>query len=98
MAEESIAAVLLAAAKRDQQAFRALVAMPEMNDAVVGFHAHQCVEKALKAVLARWGIRFRRTHDLAELLDLLHDCGRGDPRFAIVSTSSTLMPWNRAMG
>jgi hypothetical protein len=46
MAEENIAELLLTAAKRDQQAFRALVAMPQMNDAVIGFHRHQCLEKA----------------------------------------------------
>jgi hypothetical protein len=41
MVEESVAKLLLAAAERDRQAFRALVAIPEMNDAVIGFHAHQ---------------------------------------------------------
>jgi hypothetical protein len=44
MAEESVAKLLLGAAKRDQQAFRALAAIPEMNDAVIGFHAHQCTD------------------------------------------------------
>jgi HEPN domain-containing protein len=82
MGEESVAKLLLAAAKRDQQAFRALVAIPEMNDAVIGFHAHQCIEKALKAALAHAGIAFRRTHAVAELLDLLHDIGRGSPPFS----------------
>jgi HEPN domain-containing protein len=51
MAEESLAELLLSAAKRDRQAFRALAAIPEMNDAAIGFHAHQCVEKSLKAIL-----------------------------------------------
>lgn len=75
MAETSVARLLLAAARRDEQAFRALASLPGMNDAVIGFHAHQCVEKALKAVLAHAGIAFRRTHDIAELLDLLSDAG-----------------------
>jgi HEPN domain-containing protein len=82
MAEESVAKLLLAATRRDQQAFGVLVAMPDMNDAVIGFHAHQCIEKALKATLAHAGIQFRRTHDIAELLDLLHDSGRGPPPFS----------------
>jgi len=82
MAEQNVAELLLAAAKRDQQAFRALVAMPEMNDVVIGFHAHQCIEKALKAALAHAGIAFRRTHDIAELLDLLNDAKRGVPPFS----------------
>jgi HEPN domain-containing protein len=82
MGEGSVARLLLASAERDAQAFRALVAIPEMNDAVIGLHAHQCIEKALKAALAHAGIAFRRTHDLAELLDLLHDNGRSVPQFS----------------
>ena len=39
----------------------------------MGFHAQQATEKALKAVLSRHGVEFRRTHDLALLLDLLQD-------------------------
>ncbi len=37
----------------------------------VCFHAHQCVEKYLKAVLTALGIEFPRTHDLTELNALL---------------------------
>jgi HEPN domain-containing protein len=82
MAEETVAELLLASAKRDQQAFRALVLMADMNDAVIGFHAHQCVGKAVKATLAHAGIAFRRTHAIPELLDLLHDGGRSMPPFS----------------
>lgn len=35
------------------------------------FHAQQCAEKYLKALLPARGIRFPRTHDLIELLSLL---------------------------
>ncbi len=49
---------------------------------MLGFHAQQAVEKMLKAVLARAGVAFRRTHDLAELLDVLHDAGLPDPPHA----------------
>lgn len=41
MAEASVARLMLAAARRDEQAFRALAALPAMNDAAIGFHAHQ---------------------------------------------------------
>jgi len=34
------------------------------------FHAQQAVEKALKALLTRHQVEFRRTHDLGELRDL----------------------------
>jgi hypothetical protein len=66
-------------ARRDEQAYRVLAAPPDMNDAVIGFHAHQCVEKALKGVLAHKAVIFRRTHDIAELLDLLTDAGVDSP-------------------
>lgn len=79
MAEPSVAQLMLAAARRDEQAFRALAHLPEMNNAVIGFHAQQCVEKALKAALSHCGIAFRHTHDIAELLDVLKDAGRALP-------------------
>lgn len=39
--------------------------------ATICFHAHQCVEKTLKALLTKHGLRFPRTHDLMELLLLI---------------------------
>lgn len=38
---------------------------------IVGFHAQQCVEKYLKAVLVLKKIQFPKTHDLVELLEIL---------------------------
>ena len=35
------------------------------------FHAQQCVEKAIKAVLSRHSVLFPRTHDLETLVELL---------------------------
>lgn len=63
----------LALADRDIKAFRRLASAMDIEDASVGFHAQQAMEKCLKAVLMHHGIEFRRTHDLAELLDLLTD-------------------------
>lgn len=37
----------------------------------VCFHAQQCAEKYLKALLLARGVRFPRTHDLLELRSLL---------------------------
>lgn len=37
----------------------------------VCFHAQQCIEKYLKAMLVSLGLNFPKTHDLAELLALL---------------------------
>ena len=82
MAERTLAETLLLAAKRDEQAFRKLAEDPTLHDSLAGFHAQQAIEKALKAVLAQAGIAFRRTHDIAELLDRLEDSGLPAPPFA----------------
>ena len=34
----------------------------------VCFHAQQCIEKYLKAVLQKYGVPFQKTHDLSVLL------------------------------
>lgn len=82
MAEPDLARILLTAAERDRQAYDKLAADPDMHDSVAGFHAQQAVEKALKAVLARAGVVVRRTHDIAELLDLMEDNGLPAPPYA----------------
>ena len=82
MAERTLAETLLLAAKRDEQAFRKLAEDPTLHDSLAGFHAQQAIEKALKAVLAQAGIEFRRTHDIAELLDRLEDSGLPAPPYA----------------
>ena len=68
-----LAALFLTLARRDMKAFQRLSADPDIEDATVGFHAQQAAEKVLKAVLSAKSIAFRRTHDLAELMDLLAD-------------------------
>ena len=50
-----------------------------MPDEILGFHAQQCAEKLLKAVLAAEGVEFPRTHSLRFLLDLLSDQGLAPP-------------------
>ena len=46
--------------------------------AAVCFHAQQCVEKYLKAVLVMEQIEFARTHDLRILMDLMPSTVRID--------------------
>lgn len=82
MADPSLAETLVALARRDAHAFTLLAGSPQMDDALVGFHAQQAVEKALKAVLSHGAVRYRRTHDIAELLDLLADAGLDAPPHA----------------
>jgi HEPN domain-containing protein len=79
MAEHSVARLLLESARQDEKAVTVLSRTPDIGDAIVGFHAQQAVEKAIKAVLSSAEIAFRRTHDIAELLDILTDSGLPPP-------------------
>ena len=79
MADQSIPRLLLESARQDEKAVAALSSIPDIGDAIVGFHAQQAVEKAIKAVLSSAGIAFRSTHDIAELLDILTDSGLPPP-------------------
>jgi hypothetical protein len=80
---ESVAARMLGAAMIDAAACKALAAMPDMADSVIGFHAQQACEKCLKAVLSATGVAFSRTHDLVRLLDLLAEQGIDVPAQAM---------------
>ena len=79
MDEPSVAKLLLDSSANDLRAIEVLATIPDIHDSVIGFHAQQAVEKSLKAVLARSGIAFRRTHDLAELLDAIADARLASP-------------------
>ena len=52
---------------------------PAAPDWVIGFHAQQAVEKAIKAVLANVNVVFPRTHNIAMLLALLQQNGIQTP-------------------
>lgn len=82
MAEQTVAEIFLIAARRDEQAFRKLAEDPSLHDSLAGLYAQQAVETALKSVLAKAGVVFRRTHDIAELLDVLEDAGLAAPPYA----------------
>jgi HEPN domain-containing protein len=55
------------------------------------FDAQQAAEKAIKAVLVLKGKRFPKTHDLAELLDLVSRTGIDVP--SSVLEAKRLTPW-----
>lgn len=38
---------------------------------IICFHAHQCIEKYLKALLAKHGHKIQKTHDIVFLVDQL---------------------------
>lgn len=65
------AARLLRKAAQDEFTIEKLLPDPASPDEVIGFHAQQAIEKMLKAVLALWSVRYRRTHDIVELIDLV---------------------------
>jgi hypothetical protein len=62
-------------ALEDLALVRMAVSAPEVSGRIFGFHAQQCVEKLLKAVLASCGVDFPFTHDLEALRRLLVEQG-----------------------
>lgn len=63
--------LLLRKARQDEFALEKLISDPASPDEILGFHAQQAVEKALKAVLALHNVRYPFIHDLKALVDLL---------------------------
>ncbi len=59
----------LAYAEEDLEVSKAVINLPHMSVIPVLFHAHQCAEKTLKAYLIYHNIKFRRSHDLIELVN-----------------------------
>lgn len=66
---------LLAKARDDGYVVRQMSADRCAPDWIIGFHAQQAVEKAIKSVLTRAAIEFPRTHNISMLIELLrrHD-------------------------
>jgi HEPN domain-containing protein len=65
----------LAKVAEDEALLDAVLAKPEVSDSIYGFHAQQAAEKLLKALLSIHAVRFPKTHDLHELLNLLEEAG-----------------------
>jgi HEPN domain-containing protein len=70
---------LLALARDDEFAARSLLSVAGVADSILGFHAQQAVEKALKSALAARGVAFPYTHDLDGLLELCASSGLAVP-------------------
>jgi len=70
---------LLRRARDDAYVVDHLTLDPAAPDWVIGFHAQQAVEKAIKAVLANANVLFPRTHNIAMLLALLQQNGIQSP-------------------
>jgi HEPN domain-containing protein len=67
------ARLLLKKSREDEDALETLIGDPDTADAIIGFHAQQAAEKALKAVLSARDIEYPWTHDLRFLMDLLDE-------------------------
>jgi HEPN domain-containing protein len=67
------------------------MAAEDMRDDVVGFHAQQAIEKALKVALVLADIDFPRSHDLLELTDIAADNDVSVPDS--VEQARWLTPW-----
>ncbi|MDZ4254594.1 MAG: HEPN domain-containing protein [Sulfuritalea sp.] len=65
------ARALLDKARDDGYVLKTLAIDAAAPDWILGFHAQQAVEKALKTVLASQGVEYPRTHNLAMLMELL---------------------------
>ncbi len=89
--ELEVGDLFLRKAASDRAAAQALAADHAQLDDVVGFHAEQAVEKALKAVLAVRGLEIPRTHDLVLLIRLVEAGQETIPED--VKTSDWLGPW-----
>jgi len=85
------AQVLIAKARDDAAAAGALGERDEVSEAIVGFHAQQAAEKALKAVLSARSVPYEFRHDIAYLCELLADDGVALP--ADVKQADVLNPW-----
>jgi HEPN domain-containing protein len=69
------ALLLLRKAGQDEALLDEVLASQSVGDEVIGFHSQQAAEKILKALLSDLGVRFRKTHDIGWLLELIADSG-----------------------
>jgi HEPN domain-containing protein len=89
--ERDEAELLLKLARSDLRAAEALARDPQQSGYIVGFHAQQAVEKAMKAVFASSSLEIPYTHDLKALVDeaTRHELVLPDA----VAQSPWLTPW-----
>lgn len=71
--EPDTPAAWLLRANSDLALARAALAAAEVLPEDVCFHAQQCAEKAVKALLVHHGVAFPRTHAIEALFDLLEE-------------------------
>ena len=86
-----VARVLLRKAGQDETLVRKIGSDPDIADEIIGFHAQQAVEKAIKAVLTAHKIPFMKTHELSYLVGSIEDNKIDAP--SVLEQVDTLSPW-----
>jgi len=71
--------ILMEKALHDEVLVEEVFAAKRVTDDIVGFHCQQAMEKLLKAALSHHGVRYRKIHDLREIMDILTDAGHPLP-------------------
>lgn len=89
------AGVLLRRAEGDLQVCRKLADDAAIDDSIIGFHAQQAVEKALKVALVLADIELPLSHDLGFLVRRVREAGSEPPRET--SEAQWLTPWAAAL-
>lgn len=88
------AQMLLRRARGDLRACELLAADADIDDSAIGFHAQQCVERALKMALVTGEVELPRTHDLELLAEKAQASGLNVPD--ALADADWLTPWAAA--
>jgi HEPN domain-containing protein len=75
-------------AERDLEVAKQMLAANPMFGDAVAYHAQQAAEKALKGFLTAYGITFRKTHLLEELIEA---CEMIEPQFQQFSAAAQIL-------
>jgi HEPN domain-containing protein len=94
MPPEDLAVAMLTKAQGDARAMTILAGTQDTPNWIVGFHAQQAIEKALKAVLLAKGLDAPKIHDLEDLSRRVTEGGTALPVHPDVIASFT--PWAAA--
>ncbi len=73
--QQDLARLMLRKARQDLALVETVTESTAIADEIYGFHAQQAIEKALKAVLTRFGKTYAFTHDLSILYEEVEDLG-----------------------
>ena len=73
------ALLLLRKAAQDETLLDEVLSSDQVSDEIIGFHCQQAAEKILQAPLSDAGVRFRKTHEIGSLMELLAQAGHALP-------------------